>query len=94
MDLIDREKLLEGVDGQLTALLSADAFVGAYGFLAARITNAPKVDAVPVTRCKDCIHAEYVIEDNCLPYYRCPYVSFDIHPDFYCANGRERPVHG
>ena len=54
----------------------------------------PTIDAVPVTRCRDCVSSEYVIESNALPYYRCPYVNFDIYPDFYCAYGRERIADG
>ena len=45
-------------------LIDADALIkeanadGAYGYVDAKqIADAPTVDAVPVVRCKDCIHS-------------------------------------
>ena len=64
------------------------------GMMRTIIAAEPTIDAVPVTRCRDCVFSEYVIESNALPYYRCPYVNFDIYPDFYCAYGRERIADG
>jgi hypothetical protein len=73
-------------------------FMRGYGLGAKHVCDeidaAPTIDAVPVTRCRDCVSSEYVIESNALPYYRCPYVNFDIYPDFYCAYGRERIADG
>lgn len=57
------------------------------------IKNMPKgiivdaVDAVPVVRCKDCIHS---YDDLCGLCCTCgPYVDTVVRPEFYCADGKE-----
>ena len=56
--------------------------------LASDIKNAPPVDAVPVVRCKDCIHS---YDDLCGLCCTCgPYVDCIVQPEFYCAAGHRR----
>ena len=46
------------------------------------------VDAVPVVRCKDCIHS---YDDLCGLCCTCgPYVDCVIQPEFYCADGKRK----
>lgn len=54
----------------MTRLIDADALIkeansdGAYGYVDAKqIADAPTVDAVPVVRCRDCIHAVEIEKD-------------------------------
>ena len=52
------------------------------------IKNMPKgiiVDAVPVVRCKDCIHSSDVL-------YRtyCGYLECVVYPHFFCAGGKKK----
>ena len=89
---IDREALIEWLkriplkdlsDGLgLCRIIREDDFKKA-------IKNMPKgiiVDAVPVVRCKDCIHS---YDDLCGLCCTCgPYVDCVVQPDFYCADGR------
>lgn len=53
------------------------------------IKNMPKgiiVDAVPVVRCKDCIHSYEDLFGLCCT---CgPNVDCVVPPDFYCADGK------
>ena len=52
------------------------------------VINAPIVDAVPVVRCKDCIHS---YDDLCGLCCTCgPYVDCVVHPEFYCAGGKRK----
>ena len=91
---IDREALIEWLkriplkdlsDGLgLCRVIMEDDFKKA-------IKNMPKgiiVDAVPVVRCKDCIHS---YDDLCGLCCTCgPYVDCIVQPDFYCADGKRR----
>ena len=46
------------------------------------------VDAVPVVRCKDCIHS---YDDLCGLCCTCgPYVDCVVQPEFYCADGKRK----
>ena len=52
------------------------------------VDNAPTVDAVPVVRCKDCIHS---YDDLCGLCCTCgPYVDCVVQPEFYCADGERK----
>ena len=74
-------------------LIDADALIkeanadGAYGYVDAKqIADAPAVDAMPVVRCKDCIHS---YDDLCGLCCTCgPYVDCIVQPEFYCADGK------
>ena len=76
-------------------LIDADALIkeayteGAYGYVDAfQIASAPTVDAVPVVRCKDCIHS---YDDLCGLCCTCgPYVDCVVQPEFYCADGERK----
>lgn len=55
------------------------------------IKNMPKgiiADAVPVVRCKDCIHS---YDDLCGLCCTCgPYVDCIVQPEFYCSDGKRK----
>ena len=77
-------------------LIDADALIkeGAYGYVYTfQIASAPTVDAVPVVRCKDCIHS---YDDLCGLCCTCgSYVDCVVQPEFYCADGKRRgAAHG
>ena len=56
--------------------------------LVSDIMNASPVDAVPVVRCKDCVHSYDDLVGLCCT---CgPYVDCVVQPDFYCADGKRR----
>lgn len=59
------------------------------------LQKTPTVDAVPVVRCKDCIHHAIVCEPNCLPRYFCTMSAKHEEVDigFFCACG-ERSEYG
>ena len=76
----------------MARLIDADALIkeacaeGAYGYVDAKqIADAPTVDAVPVVRCKDCIHSSNVL-------YRdyCGYLDCVVYPNFFCADGKRK----
>ena len=76
-------------------LIDADALIeealteGAYGYVDAKqIADVPTIDAVPVVRCKDCIHS---YDDLCGLCCTCgPYVDCVVQPEFYCAYGKRK----
>ena len=47
------------------------------------------VDAVPVTRCKDCKHSWEDISGLCCSHGVC--VDLTVPGDFYCAYGERKP---
>ena len=52
------------------------------------LNDMPTVDAVPVVRCKDCIHS---YDDLCGLCCTCgPYVDCVVQPEFYCADGKRK----
>ena len=56
--------------------------------LVSDIKNAPTIDAVPVVRCKDCIHS---YDDLCGLCCTCGlYVDCVVQPEFYCADGKKK----
>ena len=56
--------------------------------LTSDIKNATTVDAVPVVRCKDCIHS---YDDLCGLCCTCgPFVDCVVSPEFYCADGKRK----
>jgi hypothetical protein len=94
-------------------LIDADAFlertkkdplfplVERYG-LSGVIKNEPTVDAVPVVRCRDCIHrpigdpCEHDVQPPKENDYRCPclceddWYSWIPADDWFCANGERK----
>ena len=52
------------------------------------VINFPTIDAVPVVRCKECIHS---YDDLCGLCCTCgPYVDCVVQPEFYCADGKRK----
>ena len=52
------------------------------------LNDMPTVDAVPVVRCKECIHS---YDDLCGLCCTCgPYVDCVVQPEFYCAEGKRK----
>ena len=94
MRLIDADALLDEFlrrytererEGNLVFLQLAKSNKIFCGYL---ISNAPTVDAVPVVRCKDCIHS---YDDLCGLCCTCgPYVDCVVQPEFYCADGKRK----
>ena len=76
-------------------LIDADALIkeacaeGAYGYVDVKqIADAPTVDAMPVVRCKDCIHSYDDLCGICCTY--CGYLDCVVYPHFYCAGGKRK----
>ena len=58
-----------------------------------RTINAPTVDAVPVVRCKDCIHYKPQNQGahrNCTTPYCMRVVAVKVKPDDFCSYGERR----
>lgn len=79
-------------------LIDADALMheansdGAYGYVDAKqISEAPTVDAVPVVRCRECIHYEM---GACLKIYddgaASRYAWQERKPDDFCSYGKRK----
>ena len=75
-------------------LIDADALPRFTGYaldateVALAVEAAPTIDAVPVVRCKDCIHS---YDDLCGLCCTCgPYVDCVVQPEFYCADGKRK----
>lgn len=78
MRLIDADTVCVGmVEGWQTVLIKA------------QVDNAPTVDAVVVTRCKDCKHSWEDIGGLCCSHGAC--VDLTVPGDFYCAYGERKP---
>ena len=84
-DLISRKALIAEYDR---------VHVGAPGGARKLMADAPAVDAVPVVRCKDCIHAKPVMHrgEPLEDIFKCTYLKpntnmFDID---YCRYGKRR----
>ena len=91
-EYIDREALVIDLDRRHDLLEKMHGGCDNYtmGFLEAelRVENFLPVDAVPVVRCKDCIHSYDDLVGLCCT---CgPYVDCVVRPDFYCADGKRR----
>ena len=66
------------------------------------IDKAPTIDAVPVVRCKECIHrgkpieTDYGVDVEFSEYSKCPFYCEDpwysqrMEDDFYCPRGERR----
>ena len=77
MRLIDADTICEGmVEGWQTVLIKA------------QVDNAPTVDAVVVTRCKDCKYSWEDIGGLCCSYG--PLIDCIVPEDFFCAYGKPK----
>ena len=87
--LIDADRALEIVRNQGIAHPNA-YYLTNYTTLI--LQEAPTVDAVPVVRCKDCIHS---YDDLCGLCCTCgPYVDCVVQSEFYCADGKRKDGDG
>ena len=85
MRLIDADRALEIIRNRGIAYPNAYHLTN-YATLI--LQEAPTVDAVPVVRCKDCIHS---YDDLCGLCCTCgPYVDCVVQPEFYCADGKRK----
>ena len=101
-DLIYRSNvvhyLLSSAEGLHDTPAWASLLVDCAGSIESR-ENFPPVSAVPVVRCRECIHGRFKHQDM----YEClhdadidentgvPYGFIDFHePDFFCAYGERR----
>lgn len=65
-----------------------EGLITAYERVIDYIDEQPTIDAVPVIRCKDCVHKMEFIEG--VP--ACDSLMTRVHYDFYCANGKRKEV--
>ena len=99
-DLISRQAALDIIDSELNGWLTDDERLHLEG-VAIGIECLPRIDAVPVVRCKDCKHRPTMPEDA---HYRevfelefpddiCPlqcgdrWYNREPDDDWFCANG-------
>lgn len=100
MRLIDADALIEDIK---TKLWDWDTIDGITSSTVLRQTitdigNAPTIDAVPVVRCKDCVHGTDRAEEfgeGCVNPIACMMYSSDGEPDFfpkdnYCGFGERK----
>ena len=87
MRLIDADALkTKAIRCETFKLTDSPVFLKAVG--TKEIDRAPTIDAVPVVRCKDCIHS---YDDLCGLCCTCgPYVDCVVQPEFYCADGKRK----
>lgn len=61
-----------------------------YGYSAKQIANAPTIDAVPVVRCRECIHRDpedHKCDSGQLERAGC---FFPVDDDYFCKHGQRR----
>lgn len=89
-NLISRRAALDIIDSELNGWLTDDERLHLEG-VAIGIECLPRIDAVPVVRCKDCKHRENREWDS-----PCPCVCADSwyswmpEDDWFCANGERK----
>ena len=93
--LIDADALMDVIRQHEYRLATKQGAID-YGMFTLGIQQAvdeqPTVDAVPVIRCKDCIHS---YDDLCGLCCTCgPYVDCVVQPEFYCADGKRKDSDG
>ena len=86
-DLIDRDAL--GVGPANPKVFENPAYADGWNALLKIINQAPSVDAVPVVRCKECIHSE---ETGVLPkgVLYCNTNDMPIPEDGYCNQWKRK----
>lgn len=91
MRLIDADAL--GVGRCSRDLLPADYCAGWNG-LVGLIEEAPTIDAVPVVRCRDCVHGELCTNLAGAEYVVCEQDEYHVWlPNGYCSYGERRSHH-
>lgn len=86
MRLIDADAILkaDGNSDKALVLGSGKALEIAYALLKKKVADAPTVDAVIVTRCKDCRSYNKPKTGWCEVHLDCE------HPDDYCSYGKRK----
>lgn len=85
MRLIDVEPL-ECVVSITPKGVDAKSYNDGFTYALELMDKQPTIDAVPVTRCRDCTrHKVEVI--NGAECWRCPLRELDVRADYYCADG-------
>jgi len=54
------------------------------------INKAPTIDAVPVVRCRECIHWYYYEEDGIAPVCTASMAYVNTPDDWFCKDGQRR----
>ena len=92
MRLIDADTILKADENSDTALVlgSGKALEIAYALLKKKVEDAPTVDAVVVTRCKDCANSYESAFGRVCAY--SIYVDCTVPDDFYCASSKPKEV--
>ena len=86
MRLIDADEL--GV-GRCSKDVLPAAYCAGWNGLLGLIENAPTVDAVVVTRCKDCEHMAGALPND-KGFLICPASGMEIIPGGFCSHGEPR----
>lgn len=95
MRLIDADAILKADENSDKALVlgSGKALEIAYALLKKKVADAPTVDAVPVLRCKDCVHWDddpdtYGADDG--PKGKCMKSFETMRADDFCSYGERK----
>ena len=90
MRLIDADAILKADENSDKALVlgSGKTLEIAYALLKKKVADAPTVDAVAVTRCKDCKHGYEDTGGLCCSYGPC--VDCIVPEDFFCSYGERK----
>ena len=90
MRLIDADAMLKADENSDKALVlgSGKSLEIAYALLKKKVADAPTVDAVVVTRCKDCKHLVSVnVNGKGIP--TCRGSGMEVAPDEFCSRGEK-----
>lgn len=89
MRLIDAEPL-ECVAHRTPEGVDAEGYMEGFRDALELMDKQPTIDAIPVIRCEDCKHMHAANLPDGQSWHYCPYMKFDVDPDFYCARGERR----
>jgi hypothetical protein len=93
MDLIDRHALGIGRCDPDAFPLQNRGYCAGWNGVINLLEQAPRVDAVPVVRCKDCKHYKPQNQGahrNCTTPYCMRMVAVKVSPDDFCSYGERR----
>ena len=82
MRLIDADEFLKRVDAEYLS----DGFKS---YVRTRVKKMPSIDAVPIIRCKDCIHSTSQVSDDEDTYY-CNAHYHGVHSLEFCNHGERK----
>jgi len=92
MRLIDADKLIDEIKNSLWDWESVDG-ITATTILKQTITdigNQQTIDAVPVVRCKDCVHWDEGHTEECTNSDSVCFRNGWCKPDWFCADGERK----